>query len=289
MDWSDLRYALAVARTGNVTDAARALGVAHTTVYRRINTLEERHDVRFFDRSKTPWELTATGRELLALGAELESRVDEFERRVRGHDRRLSGPVSIATVEALALALTRELHRFRAIHPDIQVVLAVTPVPVRVGDGADIALRVTRSPPESLRGRRLGTVGFAVYAAPSLLAKGPVDLASADWICFHERLGHTPQAKWEQAHVDDAQIVMRTDSRAVFFEAVRLGEGVGVLPCGLAAEAPALQRVSELMPELALPLWLLTHQDLAHTPRIRVLMEFIAEAFAHKRELIEGR
>ena len=288
MDWSDLKYALVVAREGSVTEAARVLGVAHTTVYRRVNGLEERHGVRFFDRTGASWTLTEAGHELLDVGAGVEQQVQAFERRLRGKDRRLEGTVTVATLEPLARQLTRHLHRFRAEHPDIRVVLQVTNELVAVGSDADIALRVTRDPLESLKGRRVGTIGFAVYAATSLMQKGPVDLTTANWVCFDDSLSKSPQGRWEAKQVRDEQIVLRTNNRGVFVEAVSLGEGVGVLPCGLAREIPELVPISDAIPELSLPLWLLTHEDLALMPRVRALLEFVANALDETRIGMEG-
>jgi DNA-binding transcriptional LysR family regulator len=288
MDWSDLRYALAVARHGSVPDAARALGVAHTTLYRRLNAFEEVQGTRFFDRTGASWELTEAGRELLTIGAEVEQRVGAFERRLRGRDTRLDGTVTIATVEPLAVELTHHLAAFRVDHPGIRVSLHVTNERVAVGKDADIALRVTREPPETLRGRRIATVGFSVYAAASRVVEGAADLKTAPWVCFDASQERTPQGRWEQRNVDDAQVVFRTSSRAVFVEAVRLGIGVGVLPCGLAADVPNLVSVSPVIEELGLPLWLLTHVDLAEMPRVRVLLDSLADALIASRSRLQG-
>ena len=288
MDWSDLRYALAVARHGSVPDAARSLGVAHTTLYRRLNAFEERQGIRFFDRTGASWALTEAGSELLSVGVDVEQRVGAFERRLRGRDTRLDGTVTIATVEPLAMELTHHLATFRADHPGIRVAVHVTNERVAVGKDADIALRVTREPPESLRGRRIATVGFAVYAAASRVADGSADLKTAPWVCFDASQERTPQGRWEQQNVDDAQVVFRTGSRAVFVEAVRLGMGVGVLPCGLASEAPNLVAVSPVIEPLGLPLWLLTHVDLAEMPRVRVLLDSLADALIASRSRLQG-
>lgn len=288
MDWTDLRYALMVAREGSVTEAAVLLGVAHTTVYRRVNNLEERQGVRFFDRTGASWVLTTAGRELLEVGADLEQRVQSFERGLRGRDQRLEGTVRLATVEPLAMGILHNLHQFRALHPNIRVHLQVTNDRVTVGTEADIALRVTRSPPESLRDRRIGTVGFAVYAASSMLRNGPVDLKTAPWVCFDASGSKTPQGRWEAVQVDDAQVVLRTNRRAVFLEAVSLGVGIGVLPCGLASEITHLVPITPVLDELGLPLWLLTHEDLADMPRVRALLDFLADALMAMRGRLEG-
>ena len=52
LDWSDLRYALAVGNTGGLAAAARQLGVNHTTVLRRLDALEARLGARLFERAR---------------------------------------------------------------------------------------------------------------------------------------------------------------------------------------------------------------------------------------------
>ena len=49
-DWNDLRLVLAVARSGALTGAATALGISHSTAFRRLGALEARLAVQLFER-----------------------------------------------------------------------------------------------------------------------------------------------------------------------------------------------------------------------------------------------
>ena len=51
-DWDDLRYFLALIDAGTLSGAARATGVEHTTVARRIDALEAALGMLLFDRFK---------------------------------------------------------------------------------------------------------------------------------------------------------------------------------------------------------------------------------------------
>jgi DNA-binding transcriptional LysR family regulator len=84
------------------------------------------------------------------------------------------------------------------------------------------------------------------------------------------------------------RVALRTNSRVVFVEAVTAGAGIGVLPCGVAAQLPTLVRHGGLIPELALPLWILTHEDLKDTPRVRALFDFLVSLFEREKPLLEG-
>jgi DNA-binding transcriptional LysR family regulator len=59
---------------------------------------------------------------------------------------------------------------------------------------------------------------------------------------------------------------------------LRTGVGVGVLPTFMEAKHPELVAVSELIPELEQPLWILTHPDLRQTARVRAFMQFVGDA-----------
>ena len=94
MDWDDLRFVLAVARSRSLADAARTLGVAHSTVYRRIVAFETAHDVKLFDRLPTGYEPTEAANEIVRIAETMEKTVADAERRLLGHDRTLSGQVT---------------------------------------------------------------------------------------------------------------------------------------------------------------------------------------------------
>ena len=65
INWDDYQYFLKVALLGSLNGAAAALGVNHSTVFRRISSLEDKMDVRLFERLKTGYVLTEAGEEIL--------------------------------------------------------------------------------------------------------------------------------------------------------------------------------------------------------------------------------
>src|SRR5215211_9374586 len=93
IDWEDLRFVLAVADASSLAAAARALGVNHTTVLRRVNAFEERLGLRLFERLPTGYVLTAGGEELIAAAQRIDETVTTLERRLAGRDLRLTGTV----------------------------------------------------------------------------------------------------------------------------------------------------------------------------------------------------
>ena len=71
-------------------------------------------------------------------------------------------------------------------------------------------------------------------------------------------------------------------------EAVEAGIGIGHLPCFVAAALPGAGTAGPPDPAFAADLWLLTHPDLRHAPRVRVFLDFMAAAIATRRPFIEG-
>lgn len=116
--WDDLRYVLAVAAEGSLAGAARALGVNHTTVLRRVNAFEERLGLRLFERLPTGYFLTSGGAELIEAARLMEDTVTALERRLAGQDRKLAGAVRVTTTDTLVdMLLLPILVAFRAKHP----------------------------------------------------------------------------------------------------------------------------------------------------------------------------
>ena len=120
MDWDDLRYFLAVARSGSLSGAARSLGVNHSTVFRRIQGFEKKVAVRLFDRLPTGYALTVAGDDMLASAEKISAEIDTVDRRLTGRDLKLNGPLVVTTTNTLAYRfLFPHLGNFKAEYPGI--------------------------------------------------------------------------------------------------------------------------------------------------------------------------
>src|SRR5215475_13127860 len=65
LDWEDVRYFVALGRKGTLSATARGLRVNHTTVARRIASLETLLGRALFERRANGYALTAEGRAVL--------------------------------------------------------------------------------------------------------------------------------------------------------------------------------------------------------------------------------
>jgi DNA-binding transcriptional LysR family regulator len=288
--WADIRVVLAVARAGSLLGAAARLGTSHPTVFRRIRRIEAALGTRLFERSRAGYAATPAGDEIAALAGRMEDDVAALERRLLGRDLRPSGTVRITTTDTIMSSfLAPLLKRLRARHPEIvlEIVVANQFFSLSKRD-ADVALRPSRDAPENLVGRRIGDIATAVYRARTLAAPAPDDWGRADWLVPDDSLSELPSAKWLAARGLDRRAALRANSLVTLRDAAGAGAGLAVLPCYLGDPA-GLARVGAPIPELASALWLLTHPDLRATPRIRAVLDGLAEFLRPLRPLLAGR
>jgi DNA-binding transcriptional LysR family regulator len=168
LEWDDLRFVLAVANAGSLAGAARNLNVNHTTVLRRVSAFEKRVGLRLFERLPSGYVLTPGGEELIAAARHLEDTIIKVERKLAGQDARLSGSLRVTTTDTLmASILPRMLAEFRAAHSGVQIEIAVSNLMFNLSKrDADVAIRPAKDPPETLVGRRMAKVAFAIYGSP---------------------------------------------------------------------------------------------------------------------------
>lgn len=293
MEWDELRYVLAVADAGSLAGAARKLGVNHTTVLRRIGAFEKQLGLRLFERLPSGYALTTGGEELINTARQIDDTVAALERRLAGQDLRLSGVVRITTTDTLmGSILPAMLAEFRVAHPGIQLEIALSNMMFNLSKrDADVAIRPAIDPPESLIGRRVAKVAFAIYGSPHYLAKHRKvsNLADHQWIGPDDSLASSTVAQWMRTELSAANVALRADSLLGIRQAAEAGLGLVALPCYLGDTSSGLTCVRAPVAAMETALWVLTHEDLRHSARIRAFTEFVAEAFARQRDLLEGR
>jgi len=299
LDWSDLRHALAIGRAGSLAGAARQLGVNATTVQRRLESLETRLGARLFDRSRSGYQPTEAGVLLLEQARRMADQADEIERRVLGRDRELTGPLRVATAfVVMEHLLPQPLADFARAYPGIEVEVVENAILVDLSrrhtedstdwtrKEADVALRLSGNVAEHLVGRQLGMTHCRVYARrdaaglPQAVTPLPDLLRDAPWVAFERDATHRVYDRWMRTHLDRAHVRVRADIFNAVAAMLRTGIGIGVLPTFMEPRHPELVAVSEPIPEMSLPVWMLTHPDLRQTARVRAFMQFVGDAVA---------
>ena len=283
IDWNDYRYFLAVAETGSLSAAARKLDVAQPTVGRRIQTLESSLQARLFDRLSHGYVLTTAGEAIRQLVADMENQALAIERRIAGFDQQPSGRVCISTTEGLGYWLTSKLPALQQQYPQLEIELAID---IGMTDllrrEADIALRVGKPGSDELIGRSIGKVSVGLFAATSYLAEHGTplklsELSNHTIIESTREISNLAQAQWLRQHGNPKALFYSNDI-TIQLAAAQAGLGIMALPVYyLMSNTMNLQRILPDEFDLELDLWLLTHQDLRSSARIRAVMGFITD------------
>lgn len=287
MNWDDLKVFLAVARSGSVSGAGRHLGVQHSTISRRLQALERQLGVRLVERAQGGYGLTPAGEDLKEASERVEREVLGVEDILLGRDAYLKGPIRVTVINHMAYSLLMPMFaRFSQQYPEIQLQIqssnAYISMPQRE---ADIALRVTDAPSESLVGKKLITFASAVYGSRNYLQQLGRSGEKARWLgteCCNFHRG------WTKKVCPAGNHHFTIDDTGLAHMAIRQGVGLSFLPCFIGDPDDALQRYGTLDDDHGLDLWMLFHSDLKHTARIRAFRDFITEEIERQRPLLQG-
>jgi DNA-binding transcriptional LysR family regulator len=275
--WSDLRLVLAIRRGGSLRAAAQALRISHPTVSRRVHDLEDQLGVHLLRRNGRQLELTPAGEDLADTAERVEREVDGLGRRIAGRDHRLEGVVRVAMSPAMLAAVARHLPDFRRRHPGVQLDLTTNLGFASLSRReADVAVRQTNAPHDTLVGRRLSLFEQAVYAHRGLVKDGPA--RQWPWIDWDDAHRHHSSARWVAEHVDPGSVVVRCETSLAMYQLVRAGVGVGFVPTMLAHPNPEVVRLdADVFPVFHRGIWVLTHADLRTMGRVRATVTWLGD------------
>jgi len=288
--WDDLRIITAISETGSLSGAARRLGISHATVFRRLKNLEDQWGVTLFERSRTGYVASAAGEEVAGVAKQVDADIHAIERRLAGQDFKLSGSIRITTTDTLFTGLLAPIfENFQAEYPEITLEVVISNQILSLSKReADIAIRPSRTPPETLLGRKAGAIQQAVYGCKNQWRNQTLEEDSLDhhrWIGPDIHMGDKALESWMTQKGLDGYCYYRVDSMLGMQAAVRQGSGLAVLPCYLGDSDDELQRLSAPLPELSVPLWILMHPDLKRVNRARTFTAFVYDEI---RQVIYG-
>lgn len=298
LDWNDLRYFLAVAEHGSTLAAGRALRASQTTVARRVAALEESLGLPLFERRQAGYVLTPAGESLISRARQVETAAEGFAEASAALARDTSGMVRITTQEIFANTLLapmlRELHE---LHPQIIIEIDTQQELLDLGAGeADIALRSTAGEqPAGMVGRSLCIDDWTIYCSRDYADRHGVP-RTREQLKKHSFIGGGGGKLW--LHYEswlrslglEGQVAMHHASSTGLLSAVRSGFGLAVLPCIVADADPDLVRCVPPRDDHHRQMWLLTHERVRHTPRVRLVIDFLYDRLArHVRMLEEKR
>jgi DNA-binding transcriptional LysR family regulator len=279
-DWENIRYLLAVARTGTLSGAARSLKVDHATVSRRLSALEGEIKTRLIERQPKACKLTPIGQRVLELAQDMEEGAYAIERFLDASRSPLSGKVTLSAPPMLvANFLVKHLTVFRHANPGVQLSVSGETRQVSLSRReADVVLRLSRPEEPTSVVRKLGRVSFGLYASkdyPHL--HNP---SAWEFIAYDAGFVGVPQQKWLMNIAGKRPIACEISDINGHLVAARAGAGVAGLPDFLAGSDAKLQRLAYAGPAFSRDIWMAVHQDLRRSPQIRAVMDFLLKVVA---------
>ena len=283
MNWNDLKYFLALAREGSVSGAGRLLNVKHTTVARRIQSLEQDLNTRLFDRSRQGYSMTQAAENLFNDVLELEDKIRHIDNVASNQDATLAGPLKLTTAHEFAnRMIIPSLGKFSHDYPNIDLQLLMTSSLTDLSSmEADIAIRLTANPPDYLVGRELLKIKHGVYGTQESFDNLPNKVNA---ILFRSE---PDNPSWTSSF-SNTRTVLRVSDIGAMASAIRNGIGIGRMPCYVGDTEPTFKRLDLELKPSTWGVWMLNHVDLRATARVRACKEFLANTIENQRTLIEG-
>jgi len=277
LQWDDIRYFLSVARGGSLSEAARTLGVQHSTVARRIDAMEQALGVRLFDRLPRGWPLTEEGSALVERAGRIEEEAHGFARAARGA-LTLHGTVRLSVPPVFGSHfLVPRLARFRRDYPAVLLdVVGETRAANLFRREADLSVRLSRPQEAGLAARRLGTMRFALYGTPEWASR-PCE--QWEFIGYNETLAEAPQQQWLVSFAQDRPFALVANDLVSIHRACQAGMGVALLPRFIVNGGSTLQQIAtQPACDVEREIWLAVHPDVRRSPRVQAVAEALAEA-----------
>ncbi len=296
LDWDGLRYFLEVARTQRVSAAALRLGVQHTTVSRRIQTLERELNTRLFDKSKaTGFTLTEEGTRFFAYAEQIEGTVLKAREEVSGQSQTLSGHLRVGSTEGFgSYVLAPLMMDFQRRYPALT--LDIMPVPRFISLSkreADIAISLERPQRGPYLCTKLLDYSLKLYGSKTYLSQcAPIrtkaHLAAHDFIGYVEELLFSDRLRYLEDIVPTDRVIFKSTSVIAQYHALLQGRSLAILPCFMAEQDPRLAPVLHDEITITRSFWMYCHEDLRHSTRVMALWDYLKKSVQLNKALLQG-
>ena len=292
MDWDKLQYFLSVARHGTLARAAQSLHVDPTTVSRRVSGLEAELQQTLFERAPAGFVLTAAGRALVPHAEAMAAAAARIHAGGEGGFA-LTGQLRISVSEGFGGSFVApRLAGFVAAHPEIEIDLVASSGFLNPSRReADMAVLLARPRKGPLITRKLADYSLGLYAPASrpdwreAAETAPLTRAGVPIVGYVPDILYAPELDYLGEIEPGLRAGVRSSSILAQRRMIAGGAGVGVLPCFLAANDPALVRVRAEQ-TIRRSFWLALHRDVAPQPRIRAFIDWLDAEVQKGRSLL---
>lgn len=290
MDWDDLRFLIAVADAGSIDVAARNLQVAPHVVAGRISALEKALNSELVTRSASGATITASGQRALDVARDVAAKLTALATDLGGARGELTGKVCVTSTAGF---MTRAVKVFETLQEQYPALLIDAMVSSHVVDlrrkDADIAVRMFRDQQDGFTLRKLGTIGWSLYASEKYLADhkpGDKLVDGHTFIAFDSKFSNTAGGRWIAANVADSAIGARIGGIRQAFDAASANTGVCIAPCYLAGEYKLARVTDQVVTTNDVYTVCLTER--ASEARLRLVTDALADLFVREQALFAG-
>ena len=285
---NDLLVLLTVARLGRFNAVAEALGTTHTTISRRILSLDQELGGRTLERSPHGWELTELGRHAVDAAEAIEDRLGALTTAIRQTDP-LSGLLRISTIDGFgAEIVTPALVKLQQSHPRINIeMFSATRKVSQNRSGVDLEIVAGRNDVKNAQAMFLTNYYLRLYASRGyLLSRGTPqslgDIQSHSFVSYVESALLVTDLGYRSSELPAPATTFQSTSLFAQLEAVQAGAGIGLLPNFLVHDRPEFIPVLSDAFQRQLPIWAVVRAESLRSPVVRAAIEAITLEIASR-------
>jgi DNA-binding transcriptional LysR family regulator len=277
VSWDDLRLFLAVARQRSLLAAGRELGIATSTLSRRMTRLEAEVGRKLLERRPDGIRLTDAGESLAETANRMSVDLSSSLRRLPGGAKTLSGTIRVTSGDGFSDIVAEAVAAFSSMHPEVRFEIATDAQTVDLARGAaDLAVRTLHRRESSLSYRLVGTLRYGLYASPAYARRNGLpsstgELASHPCIGFSPPLHRVAMMRWFTSR-GVKRFAIRTNTYRAYFASVRSGAGIGALPD---YHSHGLERVLPSLPLDPVPIFLCSRAERRRLPHLEAFAQFL--------------
>lgn len=286
-DWNRARAFLVTAEEGSLSAAGRALGMTQPTVGRQVAALERELDVILFDRVGKQLVLTPSGLELVDHVRQMSDAANRVSMVASGQSKELDGEVCITAIDSIAaLCLPPIIQKLRESYPGISIEILASNELSNLGQRqADIAIRNVQPTHPDLIAKKICDVAARLYGSKEYLDKlgRPITIAkltNAEFVGFNrsEEMIRTLSDFGLTVTLDNFSVV--SENHLVQWEITKLGIALGMMMEIVGDREPLVERVLPDSEAIIFPIWLVAHQQLKSSKRIRAVFDLLSDSLA---------
>ena len=275
--WDDLRTVMTLVRQKTLAAASQELGVNYTTVARRVRRAESDLNMLLFERLADGYRPTEAALIVAHHAEAMERSEHDLRRQLQGVNPEMSGPLVLTAPQLLiSHFLAPVLDEFDATYPDINLrILATNDILDLTRLEADLAIRISREPGDTLMGQRVLRQDNASFASPEVAKKIKSDPnAMIDWIVF-DGLPNVP--KDVSPEFPNHRVRFQFDDMVAMLGAAQAGLGVVRLPMFLGRNSAGLVQIPVLPPQPYADIWVVGHPDVWPSPKLAAFREILSK------------